>query len=135
MISAVTSNLSGAGSSASSRVAKIDALTKQASTLRQQLADAHKATDAPSERTKTNSLSQEIISIQAQIERLILDSQLSKLMAQRSSNTESSTSHAIGPSSQKAASKGKQADLHQAKSQDPYSASTQAPGNIVDVQA
>jgi hypothetical protein len=147
MISSVSSNLSGAGNSASSRIAKIDALSKQANTLRQQLAHEQQPGSAAQDATKSNSISQELVSIQSQIERLVLDGQLSRLTsADDSGNGAGTTSssqgvgqgeqHAGSTAAQKAGSKTRHADTQAAaKRPDPYHVAQVVSGNYVDVQA
>jgi hypothetical protein len=132
MISAVTSNLSSAGNSVSSRIAKIDALNKHASTLREQLAQEQQPGVVPQDSTKSNSLTQELVTIQSQIERLVLDSQLSKLTAQDESSD--AASHGGTPGAQKSDDKAPHGEARGGKHQDLYHVAKTS-GNLVDVQA
>jgi hypothetical protein len=147
MISSGKSSLSVAGNSASGRVAKIDALSKQANTLRQQLSSVQKPGAAEQQVTQSNSISQELVSIQSQIERLVLDGQLSKLTSQdeaeRSTKVDgaqgtvahgNNAGSAAGHDGQKASAKNKHTPTQAVKAQDAYSA-TKPATHIVDVQA
>jgi hypothetical protein len=150
MISSVSSTLSGAGNSASSRIAKIDALSKQANTLRQQLAQEQQPGTQASDGSKTNSISQELVTIQSQIERLVLDGQLSRLTsAEEPDSSQSATAPTEGgqdaksgepqsdrPNVQKSGNKARLGDVHSAsKRQDPYHVAEVVSGNYVDLQA
>ncbi len=79
MMSMSVTNLSSSATSATDRVAKVGDLRKHADALKQQLKQAKTPGTTPADKTKANSLSQEIINIQSQIDRLILEGQLSKL--------------------------------------------------------
>jgi hypothetical protein len=152
MISSVSSTLSGAGNSASSRIAKIDALSKQANTLRQQLAQEQQPGTQASDATKTNSISQELVTIQSQIERLVLDGQLSRLTSadESSSTSDASASTQSGQENngkaseasatsagvQKSGSRARHGDTHStSKRPDPYHVAEVLSGNYVNVQA
>jgi hypothetical protein len=79
MMSLSVTNLSSTATNATDRVAKVGDLRKHAEVLKQQLQQAKTPGTSPEDKTKANSLSQEIINIQSQIDRLILEGQLSKL--------------------------------------------------------
>lgn len=90
MVSAVNSTGSSSVITAISGVEKIAALNKQADALRQQLAQAKTAKPADFARSKTESITQEIVSVQNQIEQVILAAQLSKLTAGNNANNDQS---------------------------------------------
>jgi hypothetical protein len=79
MMSLSVTNLSSTATNATDRVAKVGDLRKHAEVLKQQLQQAKTPGTSPQDKSKANSLSQEIINIQSQIDRLILEGQLSKL--------------------------------------------------------
>ena len=76
MTSAISS---GSGATAGERAAKIDALHKQAGRLRQVVSQAAGGNSASPRASEATKLAQELINIEAQIERLVLENQLVKL--------------------------------------------------------
>lgn len=136
MVSMVTSTASSAVNSASTRFAKIEALNKQAGTLKQQLEQAQKADAKTPSIPDANSIAHEIDSIQAKIERLILENQLSKLTG-ANEPAHASEGSGTNPSSlpkASASSKARHGAAHGAHSPDPY-AVAKASGEQLDVQA
>lgn len=80
MISRISSSLSSAGSASSGSSSKLAELNKHVSTLKQQLTQAQKSKPQDIDSSvKANSITQEIVSVEAQIERLALEAQLAKL--------------------------------------------------------
>lgn len=143
MVSAVSSTSgSSAISTAVSGVEKIAALNKQADALRQQLAQAKTSKPADFARSKAESITQEIVSVQTQIEQVILAAQLSKLTAGNNANNEQSSdgNNTDGAGDSKSDTHKVNAKTHQAQSKgsktsDPYDDSAQAQGQYVDIKA
>ncbi len=107
MMSLSVTSLSSSTSSTTDRVAKVADLRKHAELLKQQLKQAKTPGTSPEDKSKANSLSQEIINIQSQIDRIILEGQLSKLMS-----AQSTSSTNAGTNSNGGASGGQTADAH-----------------------
>lgn len=163
MVSAVGSTQASSSSSAVTSIAKIAALNKQASSLRQQLLRANKSGESDPDSNQTEALTREIVSVQTQIEQLILEAQLSRLnvanATKRSDDPNAAhgsdasgasggktTDAAAAPDAHKGANPGANptragspahldtlADAHGSRPSDPYKAPEDA-GQLVDVK-
>lgn len=154
MVSTVGSAQVISGSNAVTSIAKIAALNKQASALRQQLLRANdKQGTSEADANQTESIMREIVDVQTQIEQLVLETQLSRLNvanATKSGNGQSGESGASGHSgpgthdaggvdgksqgAQKVTAHAAPNDAHVAKSSDPYKA-VEDTGQLVDIKA
>ncbi|MDE2367678.1 MAG: hypothetical protein KGN16_01810 [Burkholderiales bacterium] len=155
MITAVSSSPSTTGTLQSGSDATIAGLNKQIRSLQRQLAQAQKsqgganaaaaqAGGTPStlvSSSQTASITSEIVSVEAQIQRLVLESQLEKIQA--SSNAGNGTGHTESPSHAVAAGKSAASPgQHKSASLEPQAPATPgsyAPqpqrGQIVDERA
>jgi hypothetical protein len=130
MISNVSSSFVASAAGAKAGVAKIAALNKQACVLRQQLIQAQKRGPAAAEGTRSDTIAQQIVSVQFQIEQLILEAQLSKLGAQAGAAEPASS----GRSSVEKKSTAKPASTQAVSGREPYQAA-KATGKYLNVRA
>jgi hypothetical protein len=149
MMSLSVTNLSSTATSATDRVSKVGDLRKHAEVLKQQLQQAKTPGTSPQDKSKANSLSQEIINIQSQIDRLILEGQLSKLTtghdtgvpaapSMDASSSDAQDSSGKSPAHQVAASKARgaagQFQGQDNKKSSPYQSDLEQ-GLLIDVKA
>ncbi|WP_374593607.1 FlxA-like family protein [Aquabacterium sp.] len=144
MVSTVSSTQSVSAVGASNSIAKIAELNKQASTLRQQLLRARRSSGEGDEQAspdadKTESLSREIVNVQAQIEQLVLEAQLSRLNVAGATKTDDGGDHAASTSGDasgggKTPKSGHGAN-HGSRVSEAYKPGFDAAGQLVNVQA
>lgn len=154
MVSTVGSAQAISVSSAVTSIAKIAALNKQASALRQQLLRANdKQGTSEADANQTESITREIVDVQTQIEQLVLETQLSRLNVANATKSDNGHSDQNGQGdhsgsgtndagavdgksqgAQKIAAHAAQNDAHGTKSSDPYKA-VEDTGQLVDIKA
>ena len=133
MNSSVSSISSTTAVDAKSSIARIAALNSQANTLRQQLLRSQKSGTPEAEAAKSEDITREIVNVQSEIEKLILEAQLSRL-----SLTNAKNSDPTDPKSEENRNdpnKSGHGDARGSKQADAYKPDTEPPGKLVDVQA
>lgn len=143
MVSTVSSTQSVSAVGASNSIAKLAELNKQASTLRQQLLRERQASDgeaaARAAADKTESLTREIVNVQAQIEQLVLEAQLSRLNVASATKTDDAENPASITTDGKSGSvktlKSGHGVNHGNRLNEAYQPEFDAAGKLVNVQA
>jgi hypothetical protein len=133
MISSISSSFVASAAGTKAGAAKIAALNKQAGVLRQQLIQAQKQGPAAADGTKSDTLEQQIVSVQFQIEQLILEAQLAKLGA-RTDASEQGSSTASAKSGVEKKSTAKSGSTQAVNRSDPYQ-TAKAAGKYVNIRA
>jgi capsule polysaccharide export protein KpsE/RkpR len=133
MNSSVSSTTSITAVDAKTSITRIAALNSQANALRQQLLRSKTLGAPEAEAAKSEDITREIVNVQSEIEKLILEAQLSRLSLTNAKNSDPTDSKS--DENRKDPTKSGHGDAHGNKQAEAYKANTEPPGKLVDVQA
>lgn len=133
MNSSVSSTLSVSAVDAKNSITRIAALNSQANALRQQLLRSKTLGTPEAEAAKSEDITREIVNVQSEIEKLILEAQLSRLTLTNAKNSDPTDPKS--DENRKGPNKTAHGDAHGSKQAEAYKPDAEPPGKLVDVQA